>query len=67
MEEQGEMMDKGLALGITKNLAIPKKAMDSLSNAISEPIGAEPEFDSGYADEEAISVLSVPDSATNIL
>lgn len=63
MMEQGKFLDEGLALGITKNLSIPKKAMDSLSDIVSEPMGTNSEIDTSLSGAEVESVLSIPDQS----
>ena len=55
MAEYGKLMDEGLALGIVQNVDIAKNAMDSLADAVSEPI----DVNGGY-EETMVDVLDAP-------
>lgn len=65
MMQYGRFLDEGLALGITDNVGIAKRAMENLGDAISEPIaGASIDMGDGFSEEDAYSVLSIPDGSS---
>lgn len=55
MAEYGKLMDEGLALGILQNVDMAKEAMDSLADAVAQPVGV----DAGLEDT-MIEVLDTP-------
>jgi hypothetical protein len=61
MAQYRRFLDEGLALGIEQSIGTAKKAMESLGEAISEPMDGSV----GFSEDAAFDILSTPDTVTS--